>query len=144
MVNTSEYETWAAMCKRGRGSRDQKRYIERGISVCQKWMDSFEAFLMDMGRKPTPDHSIDRIDNNKGYSPENCRWATRLQQCRNKEITLYVEFKGERRILRDLSDEFNMDHSVVRGRLRLGWPSERIFSTPVIKMKPRKDTNANH
>lgn len=83
---TPEYVSWQAMKRRclNKGYRNYKRYGGRGITVCERWRTSFDDFLADMGRKPTPKHQIDRIDNDKGYSPDNCRWATPKENCQNK------------------------------------------------------------
>lgn len=96
-------------------------YGGRGITVCDRWRESFEAFAADMGPKPTPKHEIDRIDNNAGYSPENCRWATRSENDRNRRSTVWVEFRGERRRVADLCEEFKIPRDTLAYRLRTGW-----------------------
>ncbi len=83
---TPEFQAWAAMRKRcGSGFRQRQYYADRGITVCKRW-DAYETFLADMGRRPSPDHSIDRINNDGNYEPSNCRWATRSEQQRNKRV----------------------------------------------------------
>lgn len=86
LSESPEYRAWWQMKQRCYNPRNERfhRYGGRGITVCPEWIRSFEAFFADMGKRPTRDHSIDRINNDAGYAPGNCRWATRSQQQRNK------------------------------------------------------------
>lgn len=86
LSHTAEWHIWSDM--KGRCSRpstkDAPYYRERGLTVCRRWIDSFRCFYEDMGPRPSPRHSIDRIDNDQGYRPDNCRWATAREQRLNQ------------------------------------------------------------
>lgn len=84
--NSPEYQSWKAMIQRCTNPKAQgyEYYGGRGITVCSPWLNSFEEFYADMGLRPSNGYSIDRIDNNKGYYKENCRWATSAEQNKNK------------------------------------------------------------
>ena len=90
MINTPEYRAWHNMKSRCNNPRDgaYKHYGGRGITVCQEWNDSFEAFIKYMGKKPSYELSLDRVANDAGYFPGNCRWATWTQQANNTRRTL--------------------------------------------------------
>ncbi len=105
MSGTSIYNAWSAMVRRCTKPKDAafKNYGGRGITVCARWLDSFEAFYADMGEKPSKKHSLERIDNSKGYSPDNCKWATQAEQCRNRRGNRWVEFRGQRMILAEFA-----------------------------------------
>jgi len=136
---TGEHRCWQAMKRR---CLDPKHshflyYGGKGIEVCDRWANSFENFLADMGPKPTPKHTLDRYPNRSGnYEPSNCRWATRLQQSANRDCTIQVEYGGETVRLTDLCRRLNLDPKVFDNRLRLGWNIERAISQPVGKPIP--------
>jgi len=104
-------------------------YGAAGITVCERW-HSFEAFIEDMGESPSKAHSLDRLDNDKGYSPDNCRWATNREQSLNKKKTQYFEFEGERLTLLEWSERKGLSYYALYQRLRAGWSVERALSTP--------------
>jgi hypothetical protein len=85
-IVTAEYRAWQAMKTRCANEQQPgwKNYGGRGINVCDRWSNSFDDFLADMGRKPTPQYSLERVNNDEGYFPENCKWATRSEQNSNR------------------------------------------------------------
>jgi len=128
-----EFKTWEGMIQRCTNSNDKGyfRYGGRGIKVCDRWLNSFENFLADMGLKPGPKYSIDREDNNGNYEPGNCRWATIQEQCRNRSSNKLVEFDGRTKSVQEWADEKGLNHSALSHRLRLGWSVERALNTPL-------------
>lgn len=122
------YDVWRDMIAR---CDDPTRYGAKGITVCDRWRESFGAFLEDMGPRPFDGASLDRLDNAKGYAPGNCRWATSTEQNRNKTNNRIVEAFGERRCLAEWSERFGVKASTIRTRLdELNWPPESAVSTP--------------
>ncbi len=94
---TPEYKTWTAIIERCHNQRSKhfKKYGARGLTVCERWRDSFVDFFSDMGRRPSSDYSIERVNNERGYEPGNCKWATRIEQANNKRCTVFVIVNGE-------------------------------------------------
>ena len=129
---SAEYQSWCGMLERSRNPTHHKYrdYGGRGITVCDRWL-SYENFLADMGRRPTPKHSIDRIDNNGGYSPENCRWATLDIQSRNRRNNRLLTYAGETLCVADWERRAGLPTNVLLGRLNMGWPIERALTAPV-------------
>lgn len=112
---TPEHKSWRQMIRRVGPTapvRDQKNYFKRGITVCERWnhgeggLSGFECFLLDMGPKPTPNHSVERVDNDGNYEPENCKWATNLEQMRNTQRTVWVEYRGQKLRLGEAVDRY--------------------------------------
>lgn len=93
--NTPEYMAWSQLKQRCLNTRckDYPSYGGRGIAVCDQWRDNFEQFLQDVGVRPSKQHSLDRTDNNKGYEPSNCRWATITEQNQNRRVVSDLENK---------------------------------------------------
>lgn len=104
-----------------------RNYGGRGIKVCKRW-DNFKNFYKDMGKRPSPKHSIDRINNDGHYEPSNCRWATQTQQARNKRGIHHVTYKGETRPLAEWAERIGMPLKVIYKRFRKGKPLYIVFS----------------
>lgn len=127
---TSEYLSWKDMIKRCTNPTDSgaKNYLERGIEVCDRWLSCFDNFLEDMGLKPTPQHTLERKDNSLGYSPENCCWATRTEQARNRRSNRLLTYQGRTQPLSAWAEELGLTEKVVRSRLSYGYPTEIALS----------------
>lgn len=119
MSRSSEYLIFAHMHKRCGDPRESgyADYGGRGIRVCDRW-SKFEKFLADMGRKPSSRHSIDRIDNDGDYCPENCRWATPKEQVRNRKCTIFIEHRGSTKTLQEWADDLGIDYEALYWRYR--------------------------
>jgi hypothetical protein len=133
MFGTPLYNVWAAMKYRCGNPRcsSYPSYGGRGITVCDRWRNSFEAFLADMGSTYGPGLSLDRIDNDSGYSPENCRWVTMHQQAGNKRNNHNLSLEGETHTIAEWSRITGISDLTIDKRLRLGWSVERALTTPV-------------
>lgn len=131
-VGTAEYRIWHGMIERCRNPRrtHYDRYGGRGITVCERWLASFANFLMDMGLRPSPRHTLDRIDNEGPYAPENCRWATRAEQARNRSNTRMITHQQRTLSLIDWAREAALDLGTLRSRLRRGWSFARAITIP--------------
>jgi hypothetical protein len=128
---TPTFRIWSAMISRCNRTSDAayENYGGRGISVCQRWRDSFENFLSDMGERPD-DLSIDRINNDGNYEPGNCKWATREEQARNKRSSHIVIWEGMEMVLKDLSILSEIPNTTLLQRLQRGMTPEQASSLP--------------
>ena len=132
---TKEYQSWSDMKKRCYNPKNShyKYYGGRGITVCERWVNSFENFLADMGRKQSV-YLLDRIDNDKGYFFENCRWVTTRQSAENRRYCIPIEFNGKKMLLSQFCRELGLERKLIECRIkRLGWSVQRALSTPVMR-----------
>ena len=123
--------SWDRM--RARCNKNNKYYGARGISYCEQW-ESFENFLSDMGERPKG-KTLDRIDYDGDYSPENCRWSTAKEQANNRTNNCIVEYKGCKITLGQLCDELNLNYQLVYKRLNKGWDLQTAITKPSQKRK---------
>jgi hypothetical protein len=122
---TKEYRAWAHLVGRCRNPTDAAwaDYGGRGIAVCDRWAESFETFLADVGRAPSPRHSIDRIEVNGDYEPDNCRWATPAEQARNTRRAIRIEGRP----LKDICEERGLPFKTIYARVRRGSTPEEAL-----------------
>ncbi len=132
LIDTPEYWAWNAMRCRCYNTADKgyKNYGARGIVVCERWKDLFENFIADMGRKPSPKLTIERIDNDGNYCPENCKWGTRTEQARNRRNTRRLEHNGKNLTLAEWSEITGIDYFTIVARIKKGWTVSEVIETP--------------
>lgn len=123
------YAIWCGMKQRcgNPKSKFYSCYGGRGIKVCEKWLDSFEAFISDMGFPPR-NHTIDRINNNGNYEPTNCRWASRSDQQSNRRVNRLLTFEGRTQTATQWADELSLPRQTIFNRISQNWPIEKILS----------------
>ena len=131
MSKTREYTSWAGMKDRclNRNRKYYKDYGGRGITICKRWM-RFENFYADMGNRPAGT-TLDRIDNNKGYYKENCRWATMKEQGNNKRDNHLLTFDGKTQNISQWADSIRIKHTALRTRIWRGWGIERALTRKI-------------
>ncbi len=127
---TPEYRSWQAMRDRclNRANGAFNRYGGRGIAVCERWRESFDAFMADMGPKPGAEYSIDRIDNDGNYEPGNCRWATQAEQSENRSTTKRFTYDGRTLSFSGWEKELRISRGTLKRRLDLGLPIDLVFT----------------
>jgi len=145
------YVTWQNMISRcyNKEAKNYPNYGKRGIKVCFRWkhpIRGFKRFLKDMGSKPTPKHSLDRINNNGNYEPNNCRWATSKQQCNNTRWNKIIKWKNKSytlaRLIRKLNKKgWSLKYWEVHRRLQKGLTITDAIKTPIIRRNRTKPRN---
>ena len=135
----TEFQIWRQMKERCYNSKapNYQNYGGRGIAVCEEWKESFETFYRDMGPRPSSQHTLDRRENNKGYSKENCRWATQIEQLNNKRNNRIYEYNGESKTLTEWCRALNLKYSVIEQRIRV---SKMSFERAITFIPPTADT----
>lgn len=132
-IRSAEYSCWRDMQSRCENPRylNYCNYGARGISVCDRWRGSFQAFIDDMGPRPGKGYSLDRIDNDGNYEPSNCRWATKREQDNNRRTNRLLTHRGQTKSLTEWAREFGINPLTVHHRLQRGWDLHRALTAPV-------------
>ena len=135
----TEWKTYYAMLDRCTKPEHKSfpRYGGRGITVCERWENSFENFLADMGDRPSG-MTLDRIDNSKGYSPENCRWVTAKQQCNNRHNNVIIDAFGLSLTLAQWSVKTGVHQGTIAKRIKDGWIKEKALTASPTPRNRRK------
>lgn len=130
MSKTPTYDTWSNMVTRCHNPRATAyfKYGAKGVTVCDRWRESFAAFFADMGERPSRTHTIDRIDNARGYEPGNCRWATQREQQNNRTNNARFTLAGETLPIREWAARLGISCNTIRNRLNAGLPIEKVLT----------------
>ncbi len=139
LSNSHEHRTWVRMRWRCTNPNcdSYPHYGGRGIRICERW-SVFENFLADVGNAPSKTHSIDRIDVNGNYCPENCRWATPMEQCNNRRSSRFLTHDGQTKTVTEWARYLGVDKGTIFARLRLGWSVDKALMTPIDASKSCK------
>lgn len=124
------YISWDAMIQRctNKKCKYYDNYGGRGIKVCERWLNSFDNFYLDMGQRPSKKHTLDRFPNiNGNYELGNCRWGTSTQQSRNRRSNIWIEYNGEKLILTDWANKIGARLSIIRRSIQRGKSFEEIY-----------------
>lgn len=143
LCNSKLYHIWSGIKKRCLNPKhdNYKRYGARNISMCDEWLNNFQVFYdWAISHGFQDGLTIDRIDNYKGYSPDNCRWITPKEQQHNRRDTIFLTYKGETKSTPEWAEIVKIDRHIIRQRIKAGWSVERTLETPVRKLK-RRETN---
>lgn len=130
---SKEWEAWASMIQRCTNPKNKRYYSHgaRGIRICDRWVNSFVNFLADMGRAPSKEYSLERVDNNGNYNPSNCKWATKVEQANNRRNNIRIEYMGRTQTLKQWCDELSLPYLRVKARIHAGHSVQEAFtSTP--------------
>jgi hypothetical protein len=138
-TGTALYRIWNGMMGRCRNpkNKDYPRYGGRGIKVCERWC-SFENFFADMPPRPSPRHSIGRLDNSKGYEPGNVRWETPTEQQNNLRSNHRITRNGETLTVKQWADRLGINDQTIHERIKRGWPIEKVLSSRKFKRTSRR------
>lgn len=128
---SSERTAWANMKARCYNKNSEFYYLygAKGITVSNEWKDSFEQFFVDMGKKPGKGYSIERIDGTKGYSKNNCKWATAIEQANNVSTNIHITYNGETKTIAQWARTLSLSASILYSRRKRGWTDEKIITT---------------
>jgi len=129
---TPEYRVWSGMKNRCNNPNSEHwlSYGGRGINICDRWVNSFENFLEDMGKKPFKTAQIDRINNDLGYFKENCKWSTPKENSRNKRDSVYILHNGVTLHVKDWQDNIGIASTTIKARIKTGWTIDKAMTIP--------------
>ena len=130
-----EYKSWVHMRERcsNPNNPSYSNYGGRGIAVCSRWQTSFSNFIADMGPRSSSKHSLDRINNEGNYGPENCRWATKQTQANNTRRVRKLTYEGETHTITEWANLYDIPRGVLAGRINRKWPIQCALTVPVSK-----------